>query len=367
MVNSDSSNVIKTFNTGLIAAMLSVFALGILTLYSATKGPGIQVLYKTQLIHFSVGLLLSIPLIFIDTQLLAKLAYPSYFGCLILLGLVLIIGDIGGGSQRWLRLGFFNLQPSEIAKIAIVFALARYFETERGGGPYTLKRLIVPAVLIAPLFILILLQPDLGTAGILFLAAGSILAFLGIDWRSLLFVILIGLITVPLAYKFVLRDYQRDRVKTFLDPTRDPKAKGYNALQCKIAVGSGKLFGKGYLKGTQAQLNFIPEQHTDFIFSVFAEERGFLGSLVLVLLYGTYIFFAARTVSRARDKFEMLLALGLGAIVFWHVFVNIGMVSGVLPIVGVTLPFFSYGGTSLITFMLITGLLLNISRKKYIF
>jgi len=180
-------------------------------------------------------------------------------------------------------------------------------------------------------------------------------------------VVLLSLIIVPITYKFVLREYQRDRVKTFLDPGRDPRGSGYNSIQCRIAVGSGKVAGKGYLKGTQSLLNFIPEQHSDFIFSVYAEERGFLGGVVLLILYFFYCYFGLRTVGRARAKFEMLLGVGLTAILFWHVFINIGMVIGILPIVGVTLPFFSYGGTSLITFMIITGLLLNLSRKRYIF
>jgi len=156
-------------------------------------------------------------------------------------------------------------------------------------------------------------------------------------------------------------------VITFLDPGSDPRGSGYNALQCKIAVGSGQWFGKGYLKGTQSQLNFIPEQHTDFIFSVLAEERGFVGALVLIVLYMLYCFFGLRTVVRTRDKFEMLVAVGMVSMLFWHVFINLGMVVGIMPVVGVTLPFFSYGGSSLITFMIATAMLLNLSRKRYIF
>ncbi len=361
------TNVIKTFNVGLIVTMLSLFSLGIITLISATKGPGIHDLYKTQLMWFGMGIVMSLALVFIDSQILEKVAYLGYGICLVLLALVLFIGKIGGGSQRWIGLAGVHIQPSEFAKLAIVFTLAKYFRDEKSGPPYTLRKLVVPGILIAPFFVLILLQPDLGTAGVLFLVAASMILFLRVDWRSLALVVVIGLITVPLAYRFVLHDYQRNRVLTFLDPGRDARGSGYNALQCKIAVGSGKIFGKGYLKGTQAQLNFIPEQHTDFIFSVYAEERGFLGALLLLGLYVTYCFFALRTVARARDKFEMLLAFGLSAIIFWHAFINIGMVSGVLPIVGVGLPFFSYGGSSLLTFMTATALLLNLGRKKYIF
>lgn len=366
-MQTSNQNVIKTFNVGLIVSMLIVFALGALTLYSATKGLGYRGLFNRQLIYFGSGLVLGLALLFIDSQILEKIAYPAYVVGLALLGLVLIIGKVGGGSQRWIPLGFFHLQPSEIAKICITLTFAKYFANEREGGPYTLKRLLVPAMLLGPYFILILIQPDIGTAGIVFLVAASIVWFLGVHWKSLLIVAVITAIVLPLSYKYVLREYQRERVHTFLDPGRDPKGSGYNALQCKIAVGSGKIFGRGFLKGTQSQLNFIPEQHTDFIFSVFAEERGFFGAMILLILYYLYCFFALRTVARARAKFEMLLAFGLTALMFWHVFINIGMVSGILPIVGVTLPFFSFGGSSLLTFMISTALLLNLGRKKYIF
>lgn len=206
-----------------------------------------------------------------------------------------------------------------------------------------MKRLILPALLIVPYFVLIKKQPDMGTAGIVFLTAASMILFIGVEWKSIFLVMMVTMISLPLAYKYVLHDYQRNRVKTFLNPMSDPRATGYNALQCRIAVGSGKVLGKGYMEGTQAQLNFIPEQHTDFIFSVFAEERGFVGALLLLGLYASYLLFSVRSILRARDKFELLVAVGLTAVMFWHVFINIGMVIGVLPIVGVTLPFLVTG------------------------
>lgn len=366
-LESPSQNVIKSFNTGLFVSMCLIFILGIVTLYSATNGPGNRDLAKTQFIYFGVGLVMGAVLIFIDSQILSKIAYISYAICFLLLAAVLIVGHVGNGSQRWLNLGFFRLQPSEFAKLSIILALAKYFAEEKIGPPYTLKKLWVAAALVLPYFVLILKQPDMGTAGILFLTAASIVLFVGVHWKSILIVVISGLVALPVVYRFGLHEYQQNRVKTFLDPERDPRNTGYNALQCKIAVGSGQITGKGYLKGTQAQLNFIPEQHTDFIFSVFAEERGLIGALLLLTFYGMYCFYALQTVSRARDKFEMLVAIGLTALMFWHVFVNIGMVSGILPIVGVTLPMFSYGGSSLFTFMIATALLLNISRKRYIF
>jgi rod shape determining protein RodA len=367
MIRTENQNVIKTFNYGLLLSMGLIFMTGVITLFSATKGLGAQSLYRTQILWFLIGLPMGIGLLFVDSQLLSKLAYPIYLVCLGLLAAVLFIGHVGGGSQRWINMGFFHLQPSEFAKIAIVLTLAKYFAEEKKGAPYTLRRLITPGLVIMPYFLLILIQPDIGTAGILFLVASSMILFLRVNWKSLLIVFLIAAVTLPLSYKFVLRDYQRERIHTFLDPGRDARGSGYNALQCKIAVGSGKIFGKGFLKGTQSQGNFIPEQHTDFIFSVFAEERGFLGGVALLTFYFMYLVFSLRTVGRTRDKFEMLLAFGLTCLMFWHVFINIGMVSGVLPIVGVTLPFFSYGGSSLMTFIVSTALLMNLSRRRYIF
>lgn len=362
-----SDGVIKSFNLGLVISTILIVFTGLVTLFSASRGPGLQFLTKLQGTYFLAGCLIVTLFVFIDSDVLRKLAYPAYVFFLALLILVLLVGHVGNGSQRWINLGFFRLQPSEFAKIGIILALAKYFSVEKKGAPYTLRRLLIPALFILPYFIMIKKQPDMGTAGIVLLTAASMILFIGVDWKSLLFVLVVSLVSLPLVYHYVLHDYQKNRVKTFLNPLSDPRATGYNALQCRIAVGSGGVLGKGYLSGTQAQLNFIPEQHTDFIFSVFAEERGFLGALFLLGLYASYLWFSMKGIVGARDKFEMLLAVGLTAVMFWHVFINIGMVIGVLPIVGVTLPFFSYGGSSMMMFMICTALLLNITRKKYIF
>jgi len=367
MIESDAQKAIRTFNIELLIVALLIFVVGIVTLNSATSGPGYQFLVKKQLISFGLAVIISLPFLFMDSQVFERFAYPFYAACIGLLTLVLFLGRIGGGAKSWFDFGFFDFQPSELTKIALVFGLAKYFSQDRKPGPYTLSRLILPALIIAPSLILIVVQPDIGTAGILFLAAASIILFLRMDWRSLFIVVMIGLVTVPVIYTFGLKDYQKRRVLAFLDPGSDPRGSGYNALQSKIAIGSGQVMGKGYLEGSQSQLNFIPEQHTDFIFSVLAEEWGFLGGMLVLLLYYFYCLFSLQTVANARDKFQMLLALGLTAIFFWHVVINIGMVVGMLPIVGVTLPLFSYGGTSLLMFILQTALLLNLSRKRYIF
>ncbi len=360
-------NIIKTFNIGLASSAFLLFITGIFTLYSATHTPELSNLYKSQLLWFVIGLSIGVPLLFINFQIIEKFVYPIYAISIITLILVLFIGDTGGGAQRWLKLGFIRFQPSEFSKIALALALAKYFTYEKKGSPYNLRRLILPMFFVLPPFGLVLLQPDLGTAGILFLIFASVVFFLKVHWKSLVIVGIALLICLPIGYKFVLHDYQRERIKTFLDPGRDAQGSGYNSLQCKIAVGSGKFWGKGFLKGTQSQLNFIPEHHTDFIFSVLAEEFGFLGGVIILTFFGLYFFFSLRTVARAREKFEMLSAIGLTSIVFWHAIINISMVIGIVPIVGVGLPFFSYGGSSLIMFTITTCLLLNIGRKRFIF
>lgn len=216
----ESQNFIKTFNLGLIISMFLLFLLGVITLYSAARGPGLYGLYKSQLIYFSIGLVLISILVFVDSEMLQKVSYLSYAVVLIMLGLVLVVGHESKGSSRWFNLGFFHLQPSELAKVSIVMTLAKYFSDEKLGGPYTLRRLWIPLVLILPYFLLILKQPDMGTGGIVFLTAGVLILFVKVDWRSLLIVGVLGVITVPLAYEFVMHDYQRERVKTFLDPER---------------------------------------------------------------------------------------------------------------------------------------------------
>ncbi len=367
MLESETQKVIRSFNIELVVTVFGLFMIGLFTLYSATEAQGAHALVKSQIFRFLFGLLLGAGLIFVDSQILYRFSYLFYAITLVLLVLVLVAGHSGGGSQRWIGFGPVRIQPSELAKIGAVFLFARYFADDKKPPPYTLQRLLVPGLLIAPAAALILIQPDLGTCGILCLTAGSMVLFLGVDWKSWVIIGLIAAIALPLGYTYGLKEYQRNRVRTFMNPAGDPRGTGYNAIQSKIAVGSGRVMGKGYLKGTQARLNFIPEQHTDFIFSVLAEERGFVGSLILIILYFLYCMFALRTVTRARDQFEILLAFGLTSIMFWHVFVNLGMVVGLLPIVGVTLPFMSFGGSSILTFLLITGLILNISRKRYIF
>jgi rod shape determining protein RodA len=301
-----------------------------------------------------------------DYHYIDRLAYPFYAIMLVLLVLVMIFGHSGGGSQRWIHLGFFRLQPSEPAKIAIVLVMAKYFQSDEPSRGYYLRDLCVPFVIVAPLVILTLLQPDLGTAIILGVVFVSMILMGGLRLRSFALLVAAGLAFLPIFWHF-LRPYQQGRILTFLDPNRDPLGAGYHVIQSQIAIGSGRLFGKGFLHGSQNRLDFLPAQHTDFIFAVFSEEWGLVGCTILLLLYFGMIVYCLGLVQRAKDRFGALLVFGMIAIVFWHVVINIAMVAGVMPVVGVPLPMVSYGGSALASMMFAIGVIMNVSMRRYIF
>jgi rod shape determining protein RodA len=270
------------------------------------------------------------------------------------------------GATRWLSIGGFGLQPSELMKIVIIIALARYLSDKATLRGFTLRELLVPGALLAVPVVMVMKQPDLGTALLILAIGGSMALFAGIR-RATLTVLGCGGLLAAVGGWFLLHDYQRQRVYTFLNPEKDPLGAGYHIIQSKIAVGSGGLFGLGFGKGTQAQLSFLPERHTDFAFSVFAEEWGFAGCLVLLALYLLIVLWGLYIARRASDRFGMYLALGVTVMLFWHIVVNLGMVVGLLPVVGVPLPLFSYGGTSMLTTMAGVGLLLNVSMRRFMF
>jgi rod shape determining protein RodA len=277
------------------------------------------------------------------------------------------MGKSSLGAKRWLGIGALRLQPSEFMKLSVVICLAKYFESDQTMGGYGTKDLILPTLLVALPCGLIMMQPDLGTALIILLTFVSMMLFIRIQPRTLIAIVLLGVIALPAAYKFGLKPYQRQRLVSFVNPGSDPKGSGYNSIQSMIAVGSGQLLGKGYRKGTQSQLNFLPEHHTDFIFSVFSEEHGFVGSIILIVLYLAFMLNGLSVAYQSHDKFGIFLALGVMTIFFWHIFINMGMVMGLLPIVGVPLPFLSYGGSSLVTSILAVAILTNIANKKFMF
>jgi rod shape determining protein RodA len=361
--------LISHFDWTLFLLTLAFVIIGVVTIYSANyditeKHAG--ALPSRQLLWFGIGMVAMVAALAFDYHSIGKLAYPFYSAMLLLLILVLFVGHSGGGSQRWINLGFFRLQPSEPAKLAIVLVMVKYFQDYEPARGYYLRDLCVPFLLVVPLFLLTLVQPDLGTAIILGLVFISMIIMGGLRMRSFLYLVGAGLAFLPVAWQF-LKPYQHQRIWTFLDPDRDPLGAGYHVIQSQIAVGSGRLVGRGYLNGTQNRLDFLPAQHTDFIFAVFSEEWGFVGCFVLLILYLALIAYALRLVERSKDRFGGLLVFGMLAIFFWHLVINVAMVTGVMPVVGVPLPLVSYGGSSLVSMMFAMGVMINVSMRRYTF
>ncbi len=360
----------RKFDWSLILISFAIYIIGILNLYSATFNEvftkGLPY-YKSQLIWFCIGIFLGGMVLLFHYKLLGRFAYIIYFFNLALLVLVLIVGKSSLGGRRWIYLGPFSIQPSEFMKLSAVLAMAKYFEYEGATSGYRLRDLWLPFTMILVPSILIIIQPDLGTALILLLTFASLMLFIKVDKKSLIVLAITGIIALPIVYQYGLKSYQKQRITSFINPMSDPKGSGYNSIQSMIAIGSGKFLGKGFKKGTQSQLNFLPEHHTDFIFSVFSEEHGFLGTIVLISLYLLFFLTGLNIAYVSHDKFGTLVALGILMIYFWHIFINIGMVCGILPIVGVPLPFMSYGGSALVTSLIGIAILTNISNKRFMF
>ena len=252
-------------------------------------------------------------------------------------------------------------------KLVMVLVIARYFHTHVRPHGHSLKELIIPILLLLVPTLCVVKQPDLGTGMLLVGAILTMLLFVKIQRKVLVGTTIIFCLAMPIAWKFVFKSYQKNRILTFLDPNRDPRGAGYNSIQSKIAVGSGRIFGKGFRKGTQSQLEFLPERHTDFIFSVLSEEHGFVGSITTLSLFGLLFLMGVRVASQAKDKFGVLTVVGVMSILFWHMFINVGMTTGLLPIVGIPLPLISYGGSSLLTTMLGLGIVSSVSLRRFLF
>ncbi|MEK9726400.1 MAG: rod shape-determining protein RodA, partial [Rhodospirillaceae bacterium] len=333
-------------------------SIGVAMLYSAANG-SLQPWASRHLIRFGVGFGVMMVVALIDLRLWMRLAYVAYGVSLLLLVMVEIMGFVGMGAQRWLDLGYFNLQPSELMKIALVLALARYFHglnMEDVGRP---TRLNQPLAMVLTPAALVLRQPDLGTALMLVMASGAIFFVAGVRLWKFGLIIVSALVAAPVGWQF-LHDYQKQRILTFLDPEVDPLGAGYHIIQSKIALGSGGLVGKGYMQGTQGHLNFLPEMQTDFIFTMLAEEFGLVGGLGLLALYGLLLVFGAVIAMRANSQFGRLVGMGVTLTFFLYVFINIAMVMGLIPVVGVPLPLISYGGTAMMTLLIGFGLLIGV-------
>lgn len=344
----------------LFLLLIILSLLGSLLLYSAS-GSDIAIVYR-QLTRLAVAILLLIAAANVPLRMLRKMSVWLYLGGVAMLIAVMYFGEIGKGAQRWLDLGFIRFQPSEILKLAVPMIVAAYLSDR--VLPVGWKELFVSSILVMIPLLLIARQPDLGTA-ILVGSAGFFVLFLaGVRWRVMISLAVLLSLMAPLLWKFALHDYQRKRILTLLNPESDPLGSGYHIIQSKIAIGSGGVYGKGWLNGSQSQLDFIPERSTDFIFSVFGEEFGFFGSVVLILIYLAIIYRGLYIAAHATDNFGRLLAGALSLTFFVYLFVNTGMVAGMLPVVGVPLPLISYGGTSMVTLMTGFGLIMSIRSAK---
>lgn len=356
----------RELNGFIVCVILSLSLLGIAMLYSASGGH-VWPWAGAQAIRFMIGLSVMMVIALTPMRNLMRFAYPVYGMLLLMLVVVELVGHIGMGAQRWVSIGIFTLQPSELMKLGLILAIARYFQGVQMEGTRHSYLLIGPLLLMGAPAVLILLQPNLGTATIT-LFIGFVMCFMaGIRWYYFAGAITAVLASLPIGWHF-LHDYQKRRVLTFLDPTADPLGAGYNILQSMIAIGSGGLFGKGLTQGSQGQLDFLPEKQTDFIFTMLAEELGFVGALMLVSMYALLLIFALMVAMKSRHAFGRLVATGVASLLFAHIFINMAMVMGMIPVVGVPLPFLSYGGSFLIATLAACGLLLNayIHKDEYL-
>ncbi len=358
----------KHFDWVMLLLLLLVSGMALTNLYSASHAGeqvGVSSLFYKQLVFFTVGLGVILALQLFEYQRIARSGWILYGIVLLLLIYTGLFVDSISGAQRWIDLGFFNLQPSEPAKLVLILVLTCCYASGAGvSGGYRLRDLIKPIILTAIPFALILVQPDLGTALIIATIFVSMTLFVRLRWSTLAILSSVAVSCIFIGWKFLLKPYQRKRIETFLNPEADPANHGYQIMQSKIAVGSGKLFGKGFMEGTQGHLHFLPERHTDFAFSVWGEEWGFAGALFFLSCYFFMLAWGVHVAMTARDRFGAILAFGCVALIFWQAVINLLMIMGFLPVVGVPLPLFSYGGSSMLTNMAAIGLLMNVRLQS---
>jgi rod shape determining protein RodA len=346
----------------LLGAILALCAIGLVQIYSATGGA--TRIYYTQIYGIAMGLIALLVALSIDYRSLADKSHLIYGGILILLLYVLFFGAVRGGSRRWIDLGPINLQPSEFAKATVALVLAKFFGDRQRGAPQRGDLLIAGAITAVP-FLVIYRQPDLGTAATLLPVLLAVAYVAGMPMRIFGVLALVGVLAAPIAWKFALQDYQRERISTFLDPSQDAKGAGYQQIQARITTGSGGLKGKGFMQGTQGQLRFLPVAHNDFVFSVLAEEHGFVGVLAALGLYLFVILRSLQAARLAKDRLGAYLVLGVLASFTFQVIYNITMSAGLAPVKGLTLPLMSYGGSSMIATLAGFGLILNVRMRRF--
>lgn len=361
---------LQNFDWFLFSLVMVLLAMGVANLYSATYADtsrGLSSEVRRQLASLAIAGAGVVVILSVDYRRFERLAIPVYLATCALVASTLVLAPLYRGNRSWLIYGPLRLQPSELAKVGLVLVLARYFSQHPPSQLRRLRDLWRPALLVALPVGLIVLQRDMGVAMLTLLIGATYLPLVRIPWRAWAAVAAVAMAGLAGVWFFALRAYQRSRILDFLEPGRDPLDSGYQAIQSRIAIGSGGLFGKGYLEGTQTQLKFLPTQHTDFIFSVLAEEWGFVGSALVLGLYLTMLLWGLWIARRSKDGFGAMLAVGVVGILFWPAVVNVSMVLGLAPVIGVPLPLFSYGGSSMLASLIGLGLLLSVSMRRYMF
>ncbi len=345
----------------IVVGLLST--LGLINLRSASMHSA-SAFHLYQAMWLAGGLVMALGVAFVNTRVFVRGAHWFYAGVILLLVAVMVVGTELNASQRWLNLGVFMMQPSELLKVGVILVTARFFHVHDKEGSYQLHQLWRIFALVGFGVLFVLQQPDLGTSLVIVAIFMTMVLFEGVRWESLVVLALAVLVALPLAYSFVLQDYQQDRVRAFMNIEADAQGQSWQVQQSLVAFGSGRMWGKGHVEGTQIQKGFVPEHENDFIAANWAEERGFVGMVFLLMVYLAFVICALNISRRARNRFGVLVAVGVAAMFFWHVVINLGMVTGVLPVVGLTLPLVSYGGSSLLAMLIGVGLLLNISVHR---
>jgi len=349
----------------LLTAVAAIVVFGLVNLYSASSvALNAQGLFVSQLYRIVLGIGAAVFAATIDYRHFERYAWWLYGFGVVLLLLVFLLGQNVRGSTRWIDLGFIAVQPSELMKPLLIVALARYLSNDPKTEGRSLFDLFVTGMIVGLPMTLILLQPDLGTALICAFIFGSVMLLTNLRLWSVLALALVFVLSAPITWVYLLKEYQRERISAFFNPHADLLDSGWHAHQSIVAIGSGGLTGEGFLQGTQNQFHFLPDAHSDFPFAVWAEEQGFLGVALMLGLYLFLVLWALKIASLAKDRFGAVLAVGLAALFFWHSVINVGMVVGLLPVVGITLPLFSYGGSSVVTMLFGVGLLMNVSVRR---
>ena len=361
---------LKKYDFSFFAITGILFIIGVLNLYSATHASTsthIANLYKMQIFWYFLSCSIGIGISLIRPKNFFRYSWVFYIFTVFLLILVLLLGHKEMGAKRWLLLGSFRIQPSEITKITLVLILAKLFSRSDNTQDLGIKELIFPFIITIIPVILIVMGPDLGTGLTLLLIFCMVAFYKKLRWKAIGILCIVGLIGGVLMYNFGLEKYQKERIMTFFNPEKDVKGSGYNAIQSKIAIGSGKFLGKGFLKSSQASLQYLPENHTDFVFSIFGEEHGLVGSFLIIVLYIILLLRFLWLASCVPKIFDSTVIVGIMSIFFWHIFINMAMVMGLMPIVGLPLPYMSYGGSSLLSFSICCGMATSISNTKNLF